>query len=280
MVFPQNFNVKSFEVKTNDVRARTDFARYDYNNHLCAIVRVQILLDDVSFSENFRMGEPIRKKNEYWVYLAEGAKYLEIIHPRYFTEKVEFSRYGIDQLQGGTVYLLIVDNLPPEPVNNSNENKINDILKHKTFILPEFGYSFSPQFSAGIMVGGVYKKIGWYLKSRVGFSFQSEDATSDSSMRDFFLSGDVRKKMVIGIGGITIRIPRDLCLNIGGGYGSRSLLYGTLDKKWIKNTDFSYDGLAADISLLYLMKHFSIDVGISTISFKQLDVEIGVGFNF
>lgn len=89
----QTLNVKSLVVKTNDITART-LPRKDINGIECALLKVQIVGQGVTFSGNV-MGDVEYKGNEYWVYMPNGSKRLKITHPDCLPMEVVFANYGI-----------------------------------------------------------------------------------------------------------------------------------------------------------------------------------------
>ena len=102
----QELNVKSFVVKTNDITARTQ-PRQDINGNDCALVKVQIVGQGITFNGNV-MGDVDYKGNEYWVYMPNGSKRLKITHPDCLPMEVSFDNYGIGKVQGKNTYVLTV----------------------------------------------------------------------------------------------------------------------------------------------------------------------------
>ena len=114
-IHAQKLNVESFVAKTNDITARTQ-SRQDINGNDCALVKVQIVGQGVTFSGNV-MGDVEYKGNEYWVYMPNGSKRLKITHPDCLPVEVVFESYGIVKVQGKTTYVLTVV--------KSNEQSVN-----------------------------------------------------------------------------------------------------------------------------------------------------------
>lgn len=107
-IHAQKLNVESFITKINDVTARTQ-PRQDINGNDCALVMVRTLKKGMEF-EGWVIGNVDYKNDTYFVYMANGAKHLNIKHPDYQTKKVLFSEYGIGDLKGGQLYsLCLVD---------------------------------------------------------------------------------------------------------------------------------------------------------------------------
>ena len=113
-------SVKRFtDVSQSRLYARASDAPKDNMGNNPALLLVQVLSDsEASFSANYMLGNVEKKGNEYWVYMAEGAKYIEISLPRY--EKI---RVVFNEVSGGTIPSLVskstyelVINVPGEVV--------------------------------------------------------------------------------------------------------------------------------------------------------------------
>ena len=85
-------------------------------------------------------------------------------------------------------------------------------------------------------------------------------------------------------------IPKRLFISAGGGYGKRDLynnaeLYErrTGEKTsdiWCRNTQGSYKGFAAEAGVVYKHKQFIIIGGVNSVSFKDFDGYVGIGYSF
>jgi len=100
----QEIKVMGFQESTKDLSARTK-PRQDLNGNDCALIKVQMVSSDVSFSGSI-MGDVEFKSNEYWVYMPEGSKRLKVVHPNYLPLEVNFADYDVPPLKGKTTYLL------------------------------------------------------------------------------------------------------------------------------------------------------------------------------
>lgn len=84
-----------------------DMQRRDFNNEICALVKVQIPLSGVGFEGNV-VGDSQFKINEYWVYLTPGSKFLQVKCPGYYPLKIDFRKLGLDGVQSKTIYELVL----------------------------------------------------------------------------------------------------------------------------------------------------------------------------
>lgn len=103
----QEMTVKSMIARPMDLSARVD-GRKDANGDPCALVKVQVTIEDMVFDGNI-VGEVERRVNEYWVYMTAGTKTLFVKHPKLNTLEVRFSDYEISALEGRQTYLLSLD---------------------------------------------------------------------------------------------------------------------------------------------------------------------------
>lgn len=67
---------------------------------------------------------------------------------------------------------------------------------------------------------------------------------------------------------------------VGGGYGKRELLAETTSGEWIKYAPTSHNGFVANLGVFGSVAGVTLNVGVSTINFKYIDLEMGVGFMF
>lgn len=100
----QEFKVKSMTEAVGDLSAATS-QRLDLNGNACALVKVQIPLEDMAFEGNV-IGDADFKNGEYWVYLAPGSKMLKLKHKSATPTMLTFGDYGIEALDSKVSYIL------------------------------------------------------------------------------------------------------------------------------------------------------------------------------
>lgn len=166
--------------------------------------------------------------------------------------------------------------------------------KIKTLVMGQIGYSVAPQLSYGVMIGQMYKGYGWYVSGRSNFSFDAptiiascdEDGMIDG-VKPFF-SGNTHITHFAVHGGFMMNFLEKVTKNkfttlgayVGGGYGKRQLVAETANGEWIKYAPTSHNGFAANVGLFGSVAGVTLNVGLSTINFKYMDLELGVGFMF
>lgn len=141
--------------------------------------------------------------------------------------------------------------------------------------------------SYGLMVGWS-KKLGAYIKFRSNFNFQSTSlsglSTGELSDKGYFwTNGKSKSPFMLGTVGALFNISKMVYINMGVGYGSRILAWQSVDNStWIKISDYSHTGIAADLGVLLRFGMVSVSAGASAIinNGVYFQPEIGVGIIF
>lgn len=114
----QKLIVEKFDLKTNDVTARTH-PRQDINGNDCALIKVQLAAPNAIFDGNV-IGDVAYETSIYMVYMSQGSKRLTVRLEGYLPLEVNFEDFGIKSLESKTVYILtisgIIANRAIEPV--------------------------------------------------------------------------------------------------------------------------------------------------------------------
>ncbi len=165
--------------------------------------------------------------------------------------------------------------------------------KVKTLVMGQIGYSVAPQMSYGAMIGQMYGGYGWYLKGRSNFQFAPSanlvcDANGSIDGDRLFFSGNTSATHYAVSGGFMMNFIEKKTKNkfstfgcyIGGGYGKREMQWETADGKWVTYAPTSYKGFAGDIGLMGSLYGVTMSLGVSTINFQYVELEVGVGFMF
>lgn len=175
--------------------------------------------------------------------------------------------------------------------------------KIKTLVSGQLGYSVAPQLSYGVMIGQMYKGIGWYITGRSNFHFQAPtelrvDHQGCIDGNTQFYTGNVSKSHYVIIGGVMVnflewsRLTKNkfntFGLYIGGGYGKREIQWETTDGHWAEfnhhaHTSFSGSGFSGNVGLFGSVYGVTINVGLGYITdghMNHCEVELGVGYMF
>ena len=100
----QKATVERVEMTPTDLSA-SKYPRLDNNGEPCALVRVEVLADDVEFFGN--VIQPVEHKTgDYWVYMLGGSKMLQIKSRSFLPVMINFADYGIDALLPKMTYVI------------------------------------------------------------------------------------------------------------------------------------------------------------------------------
>lgn len=100
----QNCRVENVDYLDNDLSASVN-SRVDANGVKCALVKVQCPQKGIIF-EGSVIGEVEQKAGEYWVYVSNGTKMLQIKHADFNPVFVKFSDYNIPNLMSAKTYCI------------------------------------------------------------------------------------------------------------------------------------------------------------------------------
>lgn len=96
MVLPlraQELTVQSFRLNATDLDARVNPV-FDLNGEACALIKVAIVGENISFEGNISRTEK-HKQGEYYVYMPAGSRRLKIYASSKLPITLEFSEYGV-----------------------------------------------------------------------------------------------------------------------------------------------------------------------------------------
>ena len=165
--------------------------------------------------------------------------------------------------------------------------------KIKTVILAEFGYSTAPQLSYGVMLGQMYKGIGWFVSGRSNFNFIAPadlacDANGSINGIVPFYTDKTSTMHLLVNGGAMVNFLEWTTTNkfntfgmyVGAGYGSREFQLETTDGLKVKFAPTSPNGVSGTVGVFGSIYGLTLNLGVSTIAFKNLEVEAGIGYMF
>ncbi len=161
------------------------------------------------------------------------------------------------------------------------------------------GYHFSPEAPYGITIGGIWDRVGWYVRVKTNFSFVNHTYDCDDKgnltpvpsgeSTQFDSRRAMKTNSFAGTGGIVGRLTSWLYLSAGLGYGERALMcpfiltnYDSAAQRevWCYNNDSSYKGIVAECDLMVRYRNFFVSGGVNTINFEYVDLNAGVGYFF
>lgn len=125
VLLAQGFKVKELKSNNSDLSASTQ-SRIDKNGHPCGLVKIQSKIQGLEFDGDI-IGDVTYNLNEYWLYLAKGAKEFVITRPNYLPYTILLTDYGIDAIAAKNTYLLVLKD------DQLNEEKCGVILHVKPY---------------------------------------------------------------------------------------------------------------------------------------------------
>ena len=111
--FAQKLVVESFSLAATDISAQTQ-QRKDLNDEPCALVKVQFVGDILDVEGNV-IKPLVKKGNETWAYMTHGSLQMKVLTKDYLPIMVDFSNYGISQVEKNKTYVLVLT----QPANGS-----------------------------------------------------------------------------------------------------------------------------------------------------------------
>ncbi len=100
----QEATVKRVEPLANEVIVAAD-RRKDLNDSYCALVRVEVLADDVQFSGNI-IGPVEHRTGHYRVFVSPGTRFLRIESGTFLPVMIDTREYGIQGMQSNCTYVV------------------------------------------------------------------------------------------------------------------------------------------------------------------------------
>ena len=292
-----DFYVQSFKKLEWDLDARSNYPMLDQNNRKAALIKVVIPDSGFDFDVGVMGVVEVRQEvGEIWVYVPEGVRKMTIRHKGYGI--IRDYEFGCP-IESASVYELVLhvprhqeskvivrDSIVyvPTPV------KVETPRERKRLGISVLAVGSVPDPSGGVMLAWTpkrlwaYMRLGAYIKATgnlkpSNYSYTChEDGTTDNGYIWTSGKGHVSKMTVTG-GGI-FRCLDWLSVSAGAGYGKRVLLWRDSKGDFAKVSEASAQGFAADLGAIFHFGRFTAYTGVSTIAFKRLHPELGVGLVF
>ena len=105
-IYSQELQVKSFSLSATDISAQTQ-PRKDLNDEPCALIKVQLVGDILDVEGNV-IKPLVKKGNETWAYMTHGSQQMKVLTKDYLPIMVDFSNYGISQVEKNKTYVLVL----------------------------------------------------------------------------------------------------------------------------------------------------------------------------
>ncbi len=291
------FKILSFKRLSWDLDARINHPVIDQNGKKTALIKVITGEKDFSFDVGIMGVTEVRQENgEIWVYVPEHVRKITIRHK---TFGVIRDFFFTEPIESAVTYEILLKTPETAPVV-----KKEIVIKDSIIYVPTvpdssafttkpkrqpFGISVSaiyavPVNAAGAMLSFEKFKWGGYLKAVCNFrkADHSYDCHSDGTAGDSYIwtTGQSRTTLQTITCGAIFKATNWLNVYAGGGYGNRTLLWEDTGGDWARVTDRSPRGICVDAGAQFKIRRFRLTAGASSISFKTINCEIGIGFCF
>jgi hypothetical protein len=175
---------------------------------------------------------------------------------------------------------------------------VDERVVMKTFILGEVGYSLVPQLSYGLMIGQTFDGLGWFASARSNFQtpvptnglvcgqggvidgimpFYHPDKKTSSA------KWHVNAGIVIDVLELSIKPDHyfdTFGFYVGAGYGVYQHAWQLNNGNWVEYGPTSASGVSATAGVIGSVHGFTLKAGVSTIGFKYMEIEAGIGWMF
>lgn len=136
MAVAQEATVKRVELNPMDLSGKK-YQRLDLNGEPCALVKVEVLANDVEFSGN--VIEPVEHRTgEYWVYMVQGTKMLRINSGSFLPLMINFTDYDINGLGPNLTYMVTLSLPGFNPQGVGARSAVERPRTHEDFVRQEY----------------------------------------------------------------------------------------------------------------------------------------------
>ena len=171
---------------------------------------------------------------------------------------------------------------------SSGVRPVSESFEKSLSVAPRFGavvFTSMPPIRPGVMArldfgrAGIYLKGSWLPVSDYSYLCKSDGTTFSGFI--WTTGNEHIDAFSFSAGGsYALPVAFPMRLYAGVGYGARSVLWEDVSGRWAQVSDLSFSGLSADAGLLFDIGHLTLMSGISSIAFRTLVLEVGLGFVF
>ena len=156
----------------------------------------------------------------------------------------------------------------------------------RTLIMAGISFPVSYSLMAGLQGTG-REQVNWggymRLSSNLRFTESEYECLGNGTFNNgsaFWGNGNTeRTHITTTIGALAGPLPW-LDIYAGAGYGKSTLLWQDIEGSWASVQDFSYKGLAAEAGIITSWRSLCLGLGISTINFSTVSIDLSVGITW
>ena len=299
----QQFSVQSFRQLPNDISAYIQPVK-DLNDEACALIKI-VGSRDFAFSTPLGI---VKRKNdvgETWIYVPRGTTQITIKHPQWgvlrdyrfpsplesrltyelvLSAPVAMPRRRVPPMENTAVsyphtYELTMQQLPVPAWRRPRRPK----EKAAWLIMPSIGLH-RQEAVGGIRLAwmrrhGIYLHALSDFRTTPGTNGQECDKNGllpGNALPPYYSGRSEKSYYALTAGGIH-RIVGNFCLYEGIGYGARTVVWQTDEGTYLRNSEYSSQGLTAEAGVMLRLRRFAFSAGVLTTGGKYWMMNLGLG---
>ena len=303
-MYAQQFSVQSFRQLPNDISAYIQPVK-DLNDEACALIKI-VGSRDFAFSTPLGI---VKRKNdigETWIYVPRGTTQITIKHPQWGV--LRDYRFP-SPLESRLTYELVLSapsvSIPRRRIPPMENTAVSDPHTYELTIqqlpVPEWRRPRRPKEKAAWLImpsiglhrqeaaGGIrlawMRRHGIYLHALSDFrtnpSTNGQECDKNgllpgSALPPYYSGRSEKSYYALTAGGIH-RIVGNFCLYEGIGYGARTVVWQTDEGTYLRNSDYSSQGLTAEAGAMLRLRRFAFSIGAITTGGKYWMMNLGLG---
>lgn len=303
-MYAQQFSVQNFRPLPNDISAYIQPVK-DLNDEACALIKI-VGSRDFAFSTPLGV---VKRKNdvgETWIYVPRGTTQITIKHPQWGV--LRDYRFP-SPLESRLTYELVLSapsvSIPRRRIPPMENTAVRDAhtyeLTMQQLPVPEWRRPRRPKEKAAWLImpsiglhrqeaaGGIrlawMRRHGIYLhalsdfRTTPGTNGQECDKNGllpGSALPPYYSGRSEKSYYALTTGGIH-RIVGNFCLYEGIGYGTRTVVWQTDEGTYLRNSDYSSQGLTAETGAMLRLRRFAFSVGAITTGGRYWMMNLGLG---
>ncbi len=303
-MYAQQFSVQSFRQLPNDISAYIQPVK-DLNDEACALIKI-VGSRDFAFSTPLGI---VKRKNdigETWIYVPRSTTQITIKHPQWGV--LRDYRFP-SPLESRMTYELVLSapsvSIPRRKIPLIENTAVSDPHTYELTIqqlpVPEWRCPRRPKEKAAWLImpsiglhrqeaaGGIrlawMRRHGIYLHALSDFRTTPDTNGQEcdkngllpgSALPPYYSGRSEKSYYALTAGGIH-RIVGNFCLYEGIGYGARTVVWQTDEGTYLRNSDYSSQGLTAEAGAMLRLRRFAFSVGAITTGGKYWMMNLGLG---
>lgn len=301
-LYAQQFSVQHFRQLPNDISAYIQPEK-DLNDEACALIKI-VGNRDFVFSTPLGI---VKRKNdvgETWIYVPRGTVQITIKHPQWgvlrdyrfpsplesrltyelvLNSPITMPRKKIPPMENNIVEFPRIYRLPtqlPEPAKLRLKRPKEDAC----YLIILDASVHENEVAGGIRFGwmrrhGIYLHVLSNFRTTANTNGMECDKNGIPKGDDIppYYTGKTKNSHYALLAGGLHRIAGNFCIYEGIGYGVRTVIWETNEGNYLRNTDYSSKGIAAELGAMLRLQRFVFSAGAITTRGNYWELNIGIG---